>query len=127
MHYPDHPSAIVGLSNILLDIYCEVLPPPPAIPSISPLAGEEQSTSKSRTDSQEHPLLALPLTPLGLRGDKVDKGASTLPTQSAHEHKKHSVISDLPPAHKATSLPLIDRLAARDRAYGLLSGLSTLR
>ena len=27
---------------------------------------------------------------------------------------------------RATSLPLIDRLAARDRAYGLLSGLTKL-
>lgn len=33
---------------------------------------------------------------------------------------------DLAPPHKATSLPLVDRLAARDRAYGLLSGLTRL-
>src|SRR5690606_28147400 len=32
----------------------------------------------------------------------------------------------LPPPHKATSLPLNDRLAARDRAFGLLSGLTKL-
>lgn len=32
----------------------------------------------------------------------------------------------LPAPHKATSLPLNDRLAARDRAYGLLSALTKL-
>jgi cargo-transport protein YPP1 len=32
----------------------------------------------------------------------------------------------LEPPYKASSLPLIDRLAARDRAYGLLAGLTKL-
>lgn len=32
----------------------------------------------------------------------------------------------MPPPHKATSLPLNDRLAARDRAHGLLTGLTRL-
>ncbi|KAJ4292310.1 hypothetical protein N0V88_005942 [Collariella sp. IMI 366227] len=33
-HFPNHPDAIVGLSNILLDIYSEKLPPPPAVPGL---------------------------------------------------------------------------------------------
>ncbi|KAJ2905187.1 uncharacterized protein MKZ38_006093 [Zalerion maritima] len=32
----------------------------------------------------------------------------------------------LPPPYKAKSIPVVDRLAARDRAYGLLSGLTKL-
>lgn len=26
LHFPNHPEAIVGLSNILLDIYCQIIP-----------------------------------------------------------------------------------------------------
>ncbi|KAF4976663.1 hypothetical protein FZEAL_6701, partial [Fusarium zealandicum] len=33
-HAPNHPSAIVGLSNILLDVYSEAILPPPPIPAL---------------------------------------------------------------------------------------------
>lgn len=42
------------------------------------------------------------------------------PTSAAH-HDSH-----LEPPYKAASMPLVDRLASRDRAYGLLSNLTKL-
>ncbi|KAI0460660.1 hypothetical protein F5B21DRAFT_452679 [Xylaria acuta] len=134
MHYPDHPSAIVGLSNILLDVYSEVLLPPPAIPNITrELAPGETSnrttkakkTTTGKADASRFP----PATPLGLGGDVnqdimiSDTEKTRFPTQQA---SGLTVIDGLPAPYKTDSLPLIDRLAARDRAYGLLSGLTKL-
>lgn len=74
MHYPDHPSAIVGLSNILLDVYSEVLLPPLAIPSITGELGPGEtanSTMKARktTPGKAEASRFPPATPLGLGGD----------------------------------------------------------
>ncbi|KAI0426718.1 hypothetical protein F5Y09DRAFT_55625 [Xylaria sp. FL1042] len=134
MHCPDHPSAIVGLSNILLDIYTEDLLPPPAIPSITgELASREthNNTAKAKKLSPEK-MLASRLhlaTPLGLGGDAPRNVVSSdiekmrLPLQQT---PGFPATDELPAPYKANSLPIIDRLAARDRAYGLLSGLTKL-
>lgn len=123
-HCADHPSAIVGLSNILLDIYTETLPPAPSLPSIgppSPINTPSQSILNASTLRQEitspfvatsatsstHPTLQL--GPLGL--------ANPNPA-SAPPRPSNSELTD--------STALLDRLAARDRAYGLLSGLTKL-
>jgi hypothetical protein len=122
MHYSDHPSAIVGLSNILLDIYSEVLLPCPAIPNIS---GETKQPSIGKK-AILRPILS---TPLGLGGDigqeisESETEGLRFPTQPTLEL---TATDELPAPYKANSLPLIDRLAARDRAYGLLSGLTKL-
>jgi tetratricopeptide (TPR) repeat protein len=83
-HAPDHPAAIVGLSDLLLEISCEAIPPeapePPLFPGMSP-----------------------PITP-----PKIS--ASPTPATNA----------------PATSPEELNRLAARDRAYGLLSSLTKL-
>ncbi|XDG00808.1 hypothetical protein ABKA04_000423 [Annulohypoxylon sp. FPYF3050] len=130
MHYPDHPSAIVGLSNILLDIYNETLLPPAAIPSI--ILPDGQSTNlmpassgpqKPKANSnQTGNIPELPSTPLGLGGNPQQ---SDTPEPPLHETNGLSA-EELPLPYKAVSLPLVDRLAARDRAYGLLSGLTKL-
>ncbi|KAF2964852.1 hypothetical protein GQX73_g8714 [Xylaria multiplex] len=134
MHYPDHSSAIVGLSNILLDIYNEDLLPPPAIPSISGgLALEETSnntTNAKKSTSGKTKASYIQLTmPLGLGGgtsrnvELPNTEKNRFPTQQT----SGPVATDgLPAPYKANSLPIIDRLAARDRAYGLLSGLTKL-
>ncbi|KAI1115930.1 hypothetical protein F5Y14DRAFT_95300 [Nemania sp. NC0429] len=134
MHYPDHPTAIVGLSNILLDIYSEVLPPPLAIPTITrELAPGEtwnntSITKKPGLGKSEAPYL-LPATPLGL-GDETRQGRMTFGTEKIklpiQETPELTAPDGLPAPYKAYSFPLIDRLAARDRAYGLLSGLTKL-
>jgi hypothetical protein len=123
MHYPDHPSAIVGLSTILLDIYSEALVPPT---SISGLTGSAHaSTHTAYNDIQNSRSADFLRTPLGLGGDGAMSSAARL-TDSVFPTVPDRKIEDLPPAHKTTSLPLVDRLAARDRAYGLLSGLTKL-
>lgn len=134
MHFANHPSAIVGLSNVLLDIYGEKLLPPPAIPSLDYADGEApvpfgvpKQKSRDGREGTGHGIESLPSTPLGLGNE----GANA--SQAAGQGEKGepmppapSAIETLSAPHKAVSLPLSDRLAARDRAYGLLSGLTKL-
>ncbi|KAK4460330.1 hypothetical protein QBC42DRAFT_106647 [Cladorrhinum samala] len=140
-HFPDHPGAIVALSNILLDIYAEKLLPPPAVPGLD-LGGASLTDSESLLahlriydeDDEDGKFPALPSMPLGLGPRKPVK-----PTAAGSEERDedgdedsesgggHALLGpQLPPPYKATSLPINDRLSARDRAYGLLSGLTKL-
>ena len=132
MHFRDHPAAIVGLSDILLDIYSEKLLPAPVMPSFNL---EESILSDKSTPLQANiKFPELPSQPLGLCTGKVqstlEKGNDNLENGMAALKLKSSPVEDhdheLPPPHQATSLPLNDRLTARDRAYGLLSGLTKL-
>ena len=129
MHYPDHPSAIVGISNILLDVYTEVLLPPPAIPSITgEVALREECHKNKHTTFAKTDASGVSLAmPLGLGGDaRWDVGEPGIGTILSQKSSESPVIDELPAPYKAKSLPVIDRLAARDRAYGLLSGLTKL-
>ncbi|KFA55814.1 hypothetical protein S40293_01905 [Stachybotrys chartarum IBT 40293] len=120
-HYPDHPAATVGLSSILLDIYSEKLRPIPAIPpldvelSVFGLGTQDQAPIPSKGVSK-----ALPSRPLGLGGSNIGKASNS-------RESSLPKTDDQPVApYKATRLPLVDRLAARDRAFALLSGLTRL-
>lgn len=62
----------------------------------------------------------LPSVPLGLNITKPKP--TSPPTTSTFIDED----DQLPAPYKATSLPLVDRLAARDRAYALLSTLTKL-
>ena len=124
-HCPDHPSAIVGLSNILLDIYSQDLLPTPAFPpldGVGSLTSEAESTS-SQPFKKDSPL-SLPCLPLGL-GPSLLSSTSPLETASRSASETEDV-DELQAPYKTKSLPLVDRLAARDRAYALLSGLTRL-
>ncbi|KAL6866938.1 putative filamentation protein Rhf1 [Trichoderma novae-zelandiae] len=130
-YYPDHPAAIVGLSNILLDMYSEKLLPTPSIPSLD---GNEIFDDAGRAQSSSSPtaLKTLPCTPLGLvsdlstveatLGDGDEKDAAKAVGPGGESQGE----DELPQPYKAFHLPLIDRLAARDRAFTLLSGLTRL-
>lgn len=130
-YYPDHPAAIVGLSNILLDIYSEKLLPTPAIPS---LGGHEifDDSRHAKSGSSSSALKTLPDTPLGLASDLSTAEAPSGEGDEKEATKAVGSGSDsqdedgLPAPYKAFHLPLIDRLAARDRAFALLSGLTRL-
>ena len=61
-----------------------------------------------------------PLTP-----SAQDSSASSPPPESSAP-KKHHLISHIPSAENHLSPPELSRLAARDRAYGLLSTLTNL-
>ncbi|KAK1979958.1 LOW QUALITY PROTEIN: filamentation protein [Colletotrichum cereale] len=134
-HYPNHPAAIVGLSDILLDIYSENILPPPAIPTLS----VPENVSSLSLPPADLPKLAvppsgLPSEPLGLGSNASGPGFSKtnngLPSATAASSIKSLDRTEseekLPAPYKATSVPKIDRLAARDRAYGLLSSLTKL-
>ncbi|KAJ4353154.1 hypothetical protein N0V95_003626 [Ascochyta clinopodiicola] len=95
LHFPDHPLAIVGLSNILLDIYCQDIP--------------------------MEPTRATEITPLSPTHAPIVTQTSKPP-----EPKKHHLTSHTPSAENQLSPPELSRLAARDRAFGLLSTLTKL-
>lgn len=131
--FPDHLVAIIGLSNILLDIYSEKLLPPPAVPGLPLTGGATFSSSLSlstvavesteQTASSDCSLL--PLQPLGLCTSKPANQKDKEPNpKKVNNSTKPQNDSELPPPYKAVSIPLVDRLAARDRAFGLLSGLT---
>lgn len=120
-HCPDHPAATVGLSNILLDIYSEDLLPVPAIRPLDNSDSSSDSPTQTVARSTHEALQPLPSSPLGL-------GPSASTPLSSVDNKTATRLADdqLPTPYKATCLPLVDRLAARDRAYALLSGLTRL-
>ncbi|KAK5664037.1 hypothetical protein OQA88_251 [Cercophora sp. LCS_1] len=124
-HFADHPAAVVGLSNILMDIYNETLLPPPAVPGLGMVAvakgDAEHTTLPGKGQGKQGD--ELPSQPLGLVKTKV---VTTEPPKPFYESPKSPSYTELPPPHQAKSLPLLDRLAARDRAYMLLSGLTKL-
>ncbi|KAK0389189.1 hypothetical protein NLU13_2764 [Sarocladium strictum] len=114
-HCPDHPVAIVGLSNILLDIYSEQILPPPSVPGLPDADPALLTTTKTDKTSA-----SIPSAPLGLGPTTI----STLATTPEPVDNQTTLRSQLPSPYKATALPLVDRLAARDRAYALLTGLT---
>ncbi|KAF2114774.1 filamentation protein-like protein [Lophiotrema nucula] len=95
LHYPDHPEAIVGLSNILLDIYSQVIP-------LEPSNGSEAASSP------------LPLS------------ESLTPEPPTDPKKVQNSFLHTPSVENQVSPPELNRLAARDRACGLLSILTKL-
>ncbi|KAI9837445.1 MAG: hypothetical protein M1819_007093 [Sarea resinae] len=127
-HFPDHASATVGLANMLLDIYTQTIPPsPPTTTSssgtkltISPTAPQPAPTSidsifalkNARYPSQPPLSSSSPSLkpPSPLAGTTSDRPAS-----DPHASQINS-----------TTPEELDRLAARDRAYGLLSSLTKL-
>ncbi|CAK7205543.1 hypothetical protein SEUCBS139899_008320 [Sporothrix eucalyptigena] len=133
-HFPDHPGATIGLSNILLDIYSEKLVLPHAIPQLE-LADGTLFPSKNRPAecSEKEARPTLPSEPLGLSTAKPAqdlKGRQKLLATASGEDTttagRPKPDAELPPPYKASSLPPIDRLAARDRAFALLSSLTKL-
>ncbi|KAL2068293.1 hypothetical protein VTL71DRAFT_16391 [Oculimacula yallundae] len=135
--FPDHPSAIIGLSNILLDIYSEDFLPPPAVPAlILPGPISTPSASTLNTSTTATPLTTqpnthkqsstVPTTPHGPLGLQTTKPSTTTPVPREPTDTPDSTSSKLQPSYKETSTALLDRLAARDRAYGLLTNLTKL-
>ncbi|KAH6625017.1 hypothetical protein B0J18DRAFT_490939 [Chaetomium sp. MPI-SDFR-AT-0129] len=171
---PDHPAAIVELSNQLLDIYTEHMIPIPVAPELYlqnlaldeagnmvPVAADPDETDAGlRTGPiprhKKSAIPPLPSTPLGLfkkegvtsvSAPAHDNHPPSHETTNGHAPSLSTAPSLVPslqplpepinprsnflgppltPPAKTTTLPLLDRLAARDRAYGLLSALTRL-
>lgn len=100
MYWPDHTKATVKLSNLLLDIYDQTLPAEPPQPKL------DLETSKVS-------LLSPPSKGKNPNG----------PLHTTGSDKPDKVSKD--PSQKREA-EYLNRLAARDRAYGLLSTLTKL-
>ena len=123
-----------------MDIYTEKLLPPPAVPGLD-LGGLSltndsifgDSTASLATPNKRDKFPALPSAPLGLVPTKPKPKPKPAEQPNGHSPSPRLAAAPpsllgppLPPPHSARSLPLNDRLAARDRAYGLLAGLTKL-
>lgn len=119
--FPDHPTGTVGLCNLLLDISSQRISATPPDPFSSPdIAATPQPSGDTPTPgfllhdtNPSHPLSASskitpssPLAPLGLPDPQV------MEFPSGQKRRKPT--------------STLERLAARDRAYGLLSSLTKL-
>ncbi|KAG5927120.1 hypothetical protein E4U42_002569 [Claviceps africana] len=133
-HSPDHPVAVTELANILLDVYSEKLLPPPTVPALDSADNPDRAgLAWPEKAAQEVVAETLPSSPLGL-GPGTKNGASPRLSQTSkdgggdgHGHAAApSTYDPLPAPYKATRLPVVDRLSARERAFTLLSGLTRL-
>lgn len=137
---PNHAIGMVGLSNILLDIYDETIPPEP----VEYLSSHEFFSASSSRVSQL--VLAspsdVPRTPATATTASLGPLSQSQTGTSHGPMTSHSSI--LPAAQAQATMPendkpdpttsspedptpdVLDRLAARDRAYHLLSTLSKL-
>jgi cargo-transport protein YPP1 len=139
LHYPDHPQAIVGLSNILLDTYTKAIPLEPQPPGTT-------ATNKYATQSGNglipHPPIvrattndtvpSLTISPSGSGGltvmNKIES-QSHLPASSHNPLAKEDIAQSPAQQHlnqTKTTPTLQARFSARDRAYALLSTLTKL-
>jgi cargo-transport protein YPP1 len=106
-HFPDHAEATIGLCNILLDIYeLKVVPPP---------SGVVVSTTVSS---------AIPTDPI-LSKIAATQSQSALPSSKPLLRPTSPTSAGPSPFSKKSPIEL-NRLAARDRAFGLLSALTKL-
>ena len=110
-------------------LYSELLLPEPAIPALAngevasdpaSLALHEHARKAASAAAGTLPFLALGLGPSSAALEDEPVQASGANPAAVPNRAKDSGDS-LPAPYKTTSLPLSDRLAARDRAYTLLS------
>ncbi|KAF2275185.1 filamentation protein-like protein [Westerdykella ornata] len=125
LHFPDHAEAIVGLSNILLDIYSKVIPLEPS--------EREQAGAVEGFNPLSPPLETLVSDPhKDVHSHAKSEGQTQSHTQQQHHphhhhhHHHHTPHTHTPSAENTISPPELSRVAARDRAFGLLSTLTKL-
>lgn len=124
-HSPDHPVAVTELANILLDVFSEKVLPPPVMPALDGSDdGDKADQASPRKAMQQVFAETLPSSPLGL-GPVVTK-TDAVPLSPQGDAAGRSPYDQLPAPYKASKLPLVDRLSARERAFTLLSGLTRL-
>ncbi|RKF62261.1 putative filamentation protein [Erysiphe neolycopersici] len=136
LHLRDHPNAIVGLSNILMDIYTKKLTLPPSIPSLnfSNTMTPVSSSSNTLKPNSTPTILKNPgtnsLTTSAALGDLLNPVATVRLDKS---NSKNNLSGDTSECisisaheinYKDPSPAFLNRLAARDRAFGLLNSLT---
>ncbi|MCJ1393445.1 hypothetical protein MMC18_006320 [Xylographa bjoerkii] len=121
-HYPDHAGAAIGLSTILLDIYCRTIPPQPERSLSQP---DYDQGVRAGTKGFSHPLLASVSAPNSQNPSDDNSNIQGALDVSSPEDTSFSSPQDSSDIDRKTP-KILDRLAARDRAYGLLSSLTKL-
>ncbi|KAJ9207122.1 hypothetical protein DTO164E3_396 [Paecilomyces variotii] len=108
MRFPDHPKATILLGNLLLDIWDNKIPAEPRSPSLQP-----DFADLSLSDYVKLP------------GASEKSGKKPSCSSDGHAQSKQTPQCDIQPAEKDTP-QILSRLAARDRAYMLVSTLTKL-
>lgn len=108
-HFPDHPAATVGLCEILFDIYAQVIP----LESADPASLLPATTTTPQLEGATR----APATTTA--ADQAMNASESAPAEKKPEGPTAS-------RHKSATPEELNRLAARDRAYGLLSSLTKL-
>jgi len=125
-HFHDHPSAIVGLSNLLLDIYNQDLLPPPTIaPLVLPGTRMQTPSASTATQISSTTLTTPPSISAASLPPHGPIGLAPLSVSAAHPPST-PLSSDHPSSESEDKPELHDRIAARDRASFLLSSLTKL-
>ena len=122
-HFPDHPGATVGLSNILLDVYTRAIPLHRERRS---LQVDLSASTPILAQQPSKPILATVSGPPPADSNKPGSRISEHDPTQVPEGPSHSPASNSHTSSHSTSSEELDRLAARDRAYGLLSSLTKL-
>nr|POE65148.1 putative cargo-transport protein ypp1 [Quercus suber] len=103
-YFPDHPQGIIGIADFLMDIYEQKLPPEE--PHQTPTSSSAPASLTSPGFDMPPPPLSRPATARSSRANPMDQERGT-------------AAADPDPAE-------LNRLAARDRAYMLVSNLTRL-
>ncbi len=120
-YFPDHPSATVGVANILLDISTQTISLP-SLPSSTVSSETSASSSTIQNVSTPDPIE----TPRKLSGTNINNARpSPLGLLSGSTTAKANQ-SSIPNHNHGNTFQELGRLAARDRAYSLLSALTKL-
>ncbi|KAJ5165364.1 Tetratricopeptide-like helical [Penicillium coprophilum] len=106
LHFQDHPAATIGLANLLLDIWDQKLDPEP-------------SNTDVDLDASRLSLLSETPKPKSAKAISTDDLKISSDTGNVRHEEPHLSAQDVEPKQ-------LHRLAARDRAYGLLSALTKL-
>ena len=122
-HFPDHPGATVGLSNLLLDVYSQKIPSQSPQSSVQALLLSSES-SVAMDDTAHGSGSASSSAPLSPQTPRTPTTLG-LPSTNPSPHLPPSTTPRPASSHRKTPEAL-NRLAARDRAYGLLSSLTKL-
>ena len=110
-HCLDHPAATVALANLLLDVHTQI-----GTSGEHPVGGTPESISSPYAHDSASPTSI----PFDLDSTDVKDDSAPLP----HDPTRPTIHNPSNPALNETTL--LARLAARDRAHGLLSSLTKL-
>ncbi|KAF2669493.1 hypothetical protein BT63DRAFT_425206 [Microthyrium microscopicum] len=137
-YWPNHARAIVGLASLLLDLYSEIITPdapedrpPPFLTATNYITNSGSATNSTTTAS------ATPAPPSLSRhqtGQSIPLSIASANTSTSNNNNPSTTNNNNLPTdtHPTTDSPaettpdLLNRLAARDRAYFLLSTLTKL-